>query len=89
MTGLRFKVGDLARVVVTSGPHSQLHLGGVVEIAEVNAANLDGETIDYATSCDCVKWSRGCGLYDWQLQPINPPTEPASLTRSGECGVEA
>ena len=89
MSGLRFKVGDLVRVVVACGPHSQLHLGGVVEITRLWQVDETGRPVDYATTCDCIPDQSGCALRDWQLQPINPPAEPASLTRSEECGVEA
>lgn len=94
MNGLRFKVGDMARVVVSRGPHSQKHLNDVVEIRRVIAngkLDLDGCPIDYATICGCDADSRsiGCSLVDWQLQPINPQPEPESMTRTRDEEVTA
>ena len=86
MSGLRFKTGDLARFVVARYVEGISDVGKVVEIAFVGCVSNHGNLMDYACYLDGKPWG---SVYDWQLQPINPPAEPASLTRSEECGVEA
>lgn len=89
--GLRFKVGDLARFVVAIRPQSIPAVGGIVEIIDV------GPFAPGATLCDGSE--NGCPIQmdyfissggregmanDIQLQPLDPPAEPASLTRVEE-----
>jgi hypothetical protein len=85
---LRFHVGDLALVVLWRNPTYE----GQTEVVEIVAvgpfapwdpcpdgkSNGAGDWRDYL-----VQTQRGRGMCDdWQLRPINPPKEPASLTRT-------
>lgn len=82
----RFKVGDLARYVVGVGIRDRM-LGMIFEIVRVGPVNglLRGNNVifDYVIDSDELMFPGGC--YDWQLQPLNPPAEPLSLTRQEEC----
>lgn len=89
---MRFKEGDLARVVVS---FTSSHIGNIVEIFSVGRffsgqmvrqPGGDGFMIYDADYILNEIWPDGnfSTCDDWQLQPIDPPAEPASLTRQSE-----
>jgi hypothetical protein len=86
---MRFQVGELARIVVEA--EFPEVVGKTVEILEAGEIRTDsGRVFDYETSCPDGQTLNEDELWvamDWQLQKINPPDEPISLTRSEE--VEA
>jgi len=91
MSGLRFKVGDLARVVVAMNPKNQ---GRIIEIG-LCGPFFAGQFVKYGDrilkfyfNADYLHGDKE-QVSDWQLQPINPPAEPASMTRETDCEVEA
>jgi len=89
VSGLRFKVGDLVRLVVATLddlPVTNGCIGTIAEIAIVED-HPDGWMYDYGV--DFPEDEDLLCIDDWQLQPINPPAEPASLTRQTDCEVEA
>lgn len=88
MSGLRFKVGELARLMVTA--YTPL-VGEIVEIESVGPFPKDylfpdgshsGYDADYTVICRGVS----CTAVDHLLAKIDPPSEPTSLTR--KTGVE-
>ncbi len=87
---MRFKAGDLARVVV-AGPKN---IGAIVEIALVGpfpvgkVIYLDGSHWRFKECADYVCTDHE-SVMDYQLAPINPPAEPASLTREKNCEADA
>ena len=94
MSGLRFKVGDLARIAVTTKPQN---LGKIVEIYAIgpwefgDIAELpDGERIRINFRCDYFfahsgpVGGRAWIDSDWRLQKLDPPTEPVEMTRAEE-----
>lgn len=87
----RFKIGDLAKLVVCKGVVPR---GSIVEVAVVRPEfgkiygigdrlhKIHKPNMDYA-----VLYGADGNLYvvyDWQLAPLDPPAEPASLTRREE-----
>jgi hypothetical protein len=85
---LRFKVGELARLVVIREQRPCMHINSIVEINAIGVMDNDGDRADYGCICceRCVRQGKGVALMDWQLAKIDPPAEPASLTR--ECEEE-
>lgn len=89
--GLRFKVGDVARFVVAIHPKSIPVIGTIVEITSVGPfqpgqSTNDGGVNGCPFQMDYVVSSpSGLGMAkDYQLQRIDPPAEPATLTRVEE-----
>lgn len=88
MSGLRFKVGDLAFYAVARWPEGIPHIGEVVEVLEVGpfspgdyCATL-GRPVRNGGRHYACRAGRHVGLvFDWQLRPIARFAEPASLTR--------
>lgn len=68
----RFQIGDLAKVVVIVYDHFQ-YLNQICEIIEVYSEK------DYYR----IQFRDGKRFfaYDYQLQPLNPPSEPESFIR--------
>lgn len=84
---MRFKVGDLAKIVVAMrhenhGRIIQIRAVGPFRIGDV--VTVDKHTMVIRWACDYASDERGWTCYDYQLQPINPPAEPVSLTRTKE-----
>lgn len=90
MSGLRFKVGELAIIAVASPEN----VGKIVQI----------DAVGPFASFDSIPWRGGrryalvdCDYFigdqwiahDWQLRKLDPPAEPASLTSTEECEVVA
>lgn len=91
MNGLRFKVGDLVRVVVAlpvDHPVVNGSVGTILEVGEFEDTRglLFPYDIDFPEDHGS-EFTTVC--HDWQLAPVNPPVEPASLTRREDCEVEA
>ena len=97
MNGLRFKVGELARVAITTKPEN---LGKIVEIYAVGPWELgdiatlpNGERYRITTHCDYFFAHRGpTGNrswidHDWRLQKLDPPAEPKTMTVMEEVEV--
>lgn len=88
MSMLRFKVGDLARLTRVVLPSNYHKIGKIVEIGAVGPFQFGqwfkerGEWFR-STAPGLTHYSLiGGGLVtDDQLSPIDPPAEPASLTR--------
>lgn len=82
---MRFKVGDLAKIVVSIYPE---RVGTITSIVAINPPKLveigtvEIKKLDYQIDSDQDGTRRYC--YDWQLQPFEPPAEPVSLTRTKE-----
>ena len=90
MSGLRFRVGEMAELVVIRGPGSARFIGEVVPVVRIASGtdlrDSEGGAYDY----DIVALhGAGVAVLDWQLRKIDPPTEPANLTRNEECEVTA
>ncbi|WP_426269177.1 hypothetical protein ACN9MB_13200 [Dyella kyungheensis] len=96
MNGLRFREGDLARLVVARTSHSIQYLGQVMTVFAVGPFK-DGHEFpslpghkrgiaradgDYGLLLDR---DTGFMAYDWKLAKVDPPAEPESLTRREEC----
>jgi hypothetical protein len=95
MSGLRFKVGDMALVAVAMNPKN---LGDVVQILAIGPYRIGdvvigphGGPVLLRTSADYFVDGRSIcqTAFDWQLRKLDPPAEPASLTRTKECEVTA
>jgi hypothetical protein len=83
MNSLRFKVGEMAIVAVDIGGNGCQ--GSIVEILEVGPLeefNHKGEKkrYNYRTSSPHKGWEVGLCL-DIELRKIDPPAEPASISR--------
>ena len=81
----RFKKGDLAKLVITIAGNFHL-INQICEIIkDENVVKKDGTPRDYI-----IRYVNGEKkfAYDFQLQPLNPPPEPSSLTRSKEVSCE-
>jgi hypothetical protein len=84
---LRFKVGDLAKIVVAMRPENH---GKIIQIRAVgpfrpgDVVNVDGHIMMIRWACDYASDERGWTCLDYQLQPLNPRSEPSSLTRTTE-----
>lgn len=87
MNGLRFEVGELA--VIAADVCGEGCEGSIVEILEVGPlwdwTHVGTyERFDYkTTSPKPEEWDYGL-VYDIELRKLNPPAEPASLTRVEE-----
>lgn len=93
MNGLRFKVGEMAILAVALRRHDLL--GTHVSVEKIHQRPAGSACVDNSTllvACDYivehVDGSKG-SVADWQLRKIDPPAEPASLTRQCEEGIEA
>lgn len=94
---MRFKVGELAIIAVDAGGNG--HEGLVVEIAKVGPMRIftqrsDGVftilTMDYQVSIEGVCPLDGDWfVWDWELRKIDPPAEPAELTKTEEQEMNA
>lgn len=92
---MRFKKGDLARYVVPLGTRGIASVGAVVEILAVGARVCEDPYTgkvekwgDYTiTDPRGITAFRVCA--DYQLAPLDPPAEPASLTRREELEEQA
>lgn len=92
---MRFSVGDMARIVVAMKPENQGKIVGIFAAGPFNVGDRvmtpNGKhgtikiAVDYLLD-DAVP-GHFTGAMDWQLQPINPPEEPKSLTREKEMKV--
>lgn len=92
---MRFKVGELAIIAVDAGGNG--HEGQMVEIVEVgpmwmmpNDGSLKPLLMDYQVNIEGEhplngKWF----VWDWELRKIDPPAEPAELTRTEEQEMKA
>lgn len=91
MSRLRFNQGELVRIVGMPAPGSMRLLGSVVEVIAVGPFAIGSQVI---RGDRCVRfWIESdylldtgngpfvCAL-DHHLAPLDPPAEPASLTRS-------
>ena len=88
MNGLRFKVGDLARVAVITDADDADVINKFVEIVAIGEFNPDvGRVFDYDADYGDSEFLFTC--MDYQLRKIDPPAEPASLTRTEDCEAEA
>jgi hypothetical protein len=86
MSGLRFKVGEMAIYAVPCCEECMPVVGDIFKIDECGPTNDgDGVPVDYMISNE----EREGPCFDWQLRKIDPPAEPASLTRHEECEVAA
>lgn len=99
MSGLRFKVGELALFVFATDPSG---IGSEMETVEIHAVGpfktgdritIYGRTLPIRGRGDYViryvGTTAGGLVKDYQLRKIDPPAEPASLTRTKECEVAA
>jgi hypothetical protein len=88
MSGLRFKVGELAVFYIPRHPCGVSGIGRIVEVVEVGPIQqgqicqstgkpLDVGPRDYIVQMDGFRGS--CD--DYQLRKLDPPAEPVSLTR--------
>lgn len=91
MSGLRFKAGELAMLVVVVHPENH---GRIIEIAAVGPFQIGDlictETRYFRCTRDCDyatadRWATG--VFDYQLRKIDPPAEPVSLTRESDIGI--
>lgn len=92
MSGLRFKVGELARIVVAMDPTNH---GKVVEINAVGPFKAGHRLAwqgkhrmalvdcDYFIAGEAGEWV----ARDWHLQKLDPSAEPESITRREEVEV--
>lgn len=86
MSGIRFKEGDIVRLIVARSERTVIYVGSECSIYMIRGVDDRDNPKDYG-----VIMSDGeCFAFmDWQLAPINPPAEPASLTRHSEQDVPA
>lgn len=99
MSGLRFKVGDLAILAFATDPSGIGSEGEVVEIYSAgpyqpgDRVPIRGVARRIGKACDYVIRFSGTNdggiCHDYQLRKIDPPAEPESLTRENECEVTA
>lgn len=81
MSGLRFKVGEMAIFAVAAHAIGIPLMGTVVEVTK--AGRLFG--IDGPGDYEVLSHNAKRGLcFDWQLRKLDRPAEPASLTRESE-----
>jgi hypothetical protein len=86
MSGLRFGVGELAIYAVPWDEECLPVAGHIFKVDEVGPLeDGDGVLVDYMISNEEHEGS----CYDWQLRKIDPPAEPASLTRESDVEVTA
>ena len=78
MSGLRFKVGELALFAVARTGDGQHWVGEVVQVIAVGALTRSLAIVDYGVESPDGETG---GCYDWQLRKLDPPAEPLSLTR--------
>ena len=89
MSRLRFKAGDLAEIVVARVPADFPYIGSIVVVAVVGpfdrreGIRYRGARHTFPLASDyLVETVDTFGVVcDWQLRPITPPAEPATLTR--------
>lgn len=93
MTGLRFKVGELAIMALCPSRDGDRAIGQTVEVIAISVAPGQpvkaswGEWYFCRTGHDYVVQFPNDSLMwcsDWQLRKIDPPAEPASLKRESE-----
>ena len=77
MSGLRFKVGELA-LIAEALPHYR-------PVGPRSIVDDLGDRFDYAVDCPESSWV--LGFNDHQLRKIDPPAEPVEMTRVEEVGV--
>lgn len=83
---MRFKVGEMAMVAVDlSGKGREGSVVTILEVGPIYVRKKDGtvKKWDYKTTpvFEDEKW---CYAWDIELRKIDPPAEPASLTREEE-----
>lgn len=99
MSGLRFKQGELAILVVARGKKSSAALGDQVLIHAVGPFRRGDTFHPYRPGSDISKAMQdvdyaviaptgGIMCMDWQLRKIDPPAELESITRRLEVGEE-
>ena len=93
MSGLRFKVGELAIFQFSITGIDPQDMGELCEVAELGPYPIGSFTTKGPTTRVCdylVQFADGSCRYctDIELRKIDPPAEPASLTRESECEVE-
>ncbi len=95
---LRFKVGEPAIFAVAVMPDQIAAVGKhcIVErvgpFAVGDIIHFKGSTYIFGRACDYICMfdaENGVIAHDWQLRKIDPPAEPASLTRSSDIEEEA
>lgn len=94
---MRFCEGELAKFVVASTTIGLLYVGNVVEIAAVGpykkGCRITFKGKDFITKnntdylCVMLDHVNPITVHDWQLQKLDPPVEPASMTRKEELEV--
>lgn len=87
---MRFRAGDLVKLVVARNELGISNIGKIAEVIFVGPVGAMGRWPDGLISGSGDDYSidygdgESIGVRDWQLQPINPPEEPKSLTREKE-----
>ena len=94
MSGLRFKVGDLAWYMVARARSGFPYMGTIVQIESVGpfARGQLWKGSKFKWNSDYIVMTHDDALgevSDFQLRKIDPPAEPASLTRETDVEVEA
>ena len=85
MSGLRFKVGELALIAEALPHYRPVGPGSIGFIVEIGPVDDLGDRFDYAVDCPESSWV--LGFNDHQLRKIDPPAEPVEMTRAEEVGV--
>lgn len=84
---MRFQIGEVAKVVVSKNPD---YIGCLVTILDAGrlvaktTSFPDGAIWDYEITHPAGKTKSRMFCMDYCLQKLNPPAEPASLTRHTE-----
>lgn len=86
---MRFQVGEMAILAVVISPRYMPYRNQQCEVIEVGPFPIGTPTQTGSTTTVSdyhVQFADGMSILvrDWQLRKINPPEEPASLTRHKE-----
>lgn len=86
-----FEVGELATFAVATTAEGLLHVGKIVEVVMIGPWPDFPETEgrEYACNFPDDPTDPGSLVFGWQLRKLEPPEEPASLTRIHEEPLEA
>lgn len=85
MSGLRFRVGELALIAEALPHYRPVGPGSVGFIVAIGAVDALGTQFYYEVDCPESDWV--LGFNDHQLHKIDPPAEPVEMTRAEEVGV--